>query len=55
MGVALIEVVVHKDSGHPEYGVYEFPDDLGYDPWLGRDHLSNRGHGPGSGFQGLPD
>ena len=45
--VTVIGLVIHKNSGFPEYSVGGFPSGLWYGTWLGRYNLINIVHGMG--------
>ena len=55
VSIAVIVLVVEKCSVCSESIMGYIPSDLWNEIWLGRDHLVNLFHGPGSGLRGFPD
>ena len=53
LGVALVILVVHKNSGCPEYFMGKCRSDLGDNPWLIVNNILNWVHGPGPVYKGF--
>ena len=53
--IAIVRVVIHQCGEWIEDHVGWSPSNWGGDPWLGRNHMFNWGHGAGSGLQRFPD